>query len=81
MMPVLVTTNRKGLSEDVRAEIAAHSISVGGRPTIVKRFEVLMWSSIVSGAVPDFRPSALTIEARLRKSFWSRPGTVCLVRQ
>jgi hypothetical protein len=55
-------------------------VSVAGRPTIAKRFEVLMWSSIVASAVPDFRPSALAIEARLRKSFWSRPGTVCQVR-
>jgi hypothetical protein len=42
MMPVLVTTNRNGLADPRRAEMAAHSVSVGGLPIIVKRFESLM---------------------------------------
>jgi hypothetical protein len=42
MMPVLVTTKRNGLPDPQRAEMAVHSVSVGGRPIIVKRFESLM---------------------------------------
>jgi hypothetical protein len=42
MMPVLVTTNSNGLAATVRAEMADHSVSVGGRPTVVKRFDSLM---------------------------------------
>jgi hypothetical protein len=42
MMPVLVTTNTNGLAMTVRVEMANHSVSVGGRPTVAKRFDSLM---------------------------------------